>query len=96
MKQFYVYILTNQRRGALYTGMTNDLGRRVWEHKEKAIEGFTKRYGVDQLVYFEVAATVDAAMAREAKLKRWRRDWKIKLIEQNNPQWIDLYPGITK
>ena len=87
---FYVYLLASQPQGTLYTGMTDDLVRRVWEHKTKAVPGFTRRYGVDRLVYFEEYASILDARAREGAVKRWRRAWKIALIEEINPQWRDL------
>jgi putative endonuclease len=88
--RFFVYILANRYKGTLYVGVTNDLGRRVGEHKSKIAPGFTRRHGVDRLVYFEEYASILDARARERVLKRWRRDWKIKLIENVNPNWRDL------
>jgi putative endonuclease len=82
------------RNTTLYLGVTNDLVRRVYEHRTKAVEGFTKRYAVDKLVWFEIHDNVEAAITREKELKKWRRDWKIRLIEEQNPEWTDLYPGI--
>jgi len=90
MKNFYVYIMASQRNGTLYIGVTNDLARRVYEHKEKLIEGFTKEYGVCSLVYFETYSDPSDAIAREKRLKKWNRQWKIDLIEKENPEWIDL------
>jgi putative endonuclease len=81
--------------GTLYLGVTNDIVRRVYEHRSKAVQGFTKRYSVDKLVWFEIYDDVLTALAREKELKKWRRDWKIRLIEQQNPGWVDLYPGIA-
>ena len=75
--------------------MTNDIVRRVYEHRAKAVQGFTKRYGVDKLVWSEIYDDAIAAIAREKELKKWRRDWKIRLIEEENPGWVDLYPGIS-
>lgn len=89
MKQYYVYIMTS-RTGTLYTGMTNDLKRRVYQHKEKLIEGFTKRYNVTRLVYFEEFGNVHDAIAREKQIKGWLRRKKIDLIESLNPKWRDL------
>ncbi len=86
-----MYILASQRHGTLYVGVTNDLIRRVYEHKMGVIEGFTKRYHLDQLVYFEDTGDVSAAIARERQVKKWRRAWKIKLIEKDNPEWKDTY-----
>ncbi len=94
MKTGYVYILTNKPEGTLYIGVTNNLIRRVWEHKEKLVEGFTKTYHLDQLVYYEIADDMYAAISREKQLKRWHRQWKLNLISQFNPYWHDLYPRI--
>lgn len=91
MKQYYVYIMASKKNGTLYIGMTNDLTRRVWQHKNNVHEGFTKRYSVHSLVYFELTTDVQAAIAREKQLKKWNRQWKIDLIEEGNPDWVDLY-----
>ncbi len=91
MKTYYVYILASKRNGTLYIGVTNDLLKRVYEHKKNLIEGFTSKYQVHQLVYYETTSEVTAALRREKQLKKWKRAWKIELIEKNNPQWIDLY-----
>jgi len=90
-KRFFVYILTNRPKGVIYVGVTNDLARRMWEHRTKAVPGFTSKYGVTRLVYSEEYASILAARARERTLKRWRRAWKFKLIEDVNPAWSDLY-----
>ena len=87
---FYVYILASCRNGTLYIGMTDDLARRVWEHRIGAVPGFTRKYGVDRLVYVEEYGSILEARAREHAMKRWRRAWKIALIEKDNPQWRDL------
>ena len=92
---FYVYILTNRIGGTLYIGVTNDLIRRVAEHKSKAAESFTKRHDVHRLVYFECFNSIEQAIHREKRLKKWTRAWKIALIEKDNPNWIDLYPEIA-
>jgi putative endonuclease len=92
MKRYYVYIMTN-RSGTLYVGVTNDLQRRVWEHKQKLIEGFTKRYNITRLVYYEETPDVTAAIAREKQIKGWLRKKKIALIESLNPGWKDLSDG---
>jgi putative endonuclease len=92
---YYVYLLASKKHGTLYLGVTSDLVRRVYEHRTKAVQGFTKRYDVDKLVWFEIYEDVTTAIAREKELKKWRRDWKIRLIEEQNPGWIDLYPGIS-
>ena len=91
MKKGYIYILTNKQNGTLYVGVTSDLIRRVWEHKNKVVEGFTKKYGLDRLVYYEVFEDIENAILREKQLKKWHRDWKIGLIEKENPDWLDLY-----
>jgi putative endonuclease len=93
---FYVYILASKRNGTLYIGVTNDLIRRVCEHKSDAVDGFTKKYGVHHLVWYEVAATASVAITREKQLKKWNRAWKIHLIEKTNPEWRDLYDEITR
>ena len=87
---FYVYLLASRKHGTLYLGVTNDLIRRVYEHKEKLIPGFTSRYGVDRLVWFEEHGRPSDAIARKKQLKKWRRDWKIALVERENPDWADL------
>ncbi len=91
MKTYYVYILASKRNGTLYIGVTNDLLRRVYEHKNNLIEGFTSKYQVRQLVYYETTSELTAALRREKQLEKWKRAWRIELIEKNNPQWIDLY-----
>jgi putative endonuclease len=96
LPSFYIYILANGRNGTLYIGVTNDLIRRVREHKNGQIEGFTRKYKVDRLVYFEDTNDVTTAIAREKQLKAWRRKWKIDLIEANNPEWRDLYDEIVQ
>jgi putative endonuclease len=92
---YYVYLLASRKHGTLYLGVTNDLVRRLFEHRSKAVKGFTTRYGVDKLVWFEICDDAMTAIAREKELKKWRRDWKIRLIEETNPEWVDLYPGIS-
>ena len=87
---YFVYILTNKPKGVLYIGVTNNLPRRIYEHKQKETESFTKKYNLRQLVYFESTDEALSALEREKQLKRWHRDWKINLIEQNNPMWKDL------
>jgi putative endonuclease len=93
---YYVYILASQKNGTLYIGTTNDLVRRMWEHKGKFVPGFTDKYGVHQLVYFEAHDDVRQAIQRERTMKHWRRDWKIALIEKANPEWRDLYDEISR
>jgi putative endonuclease len=90
MRQDVVYILANRRYGVLYFGVTNDLVRRMFEHQNKLADGFTKKHGVVQLVYFEQYSHIDEARARERSVKRWRRAWKLKLIDEFNPDWRDL------
>jgi putative endonuclease len=90
-----VYLLASQYYGTLYVGSATDLARRVWEHKTKAIPGFTTKYGVDRLVWFEVHETLEGALVRERQIKRWKRDWKINLIEAQNPHWVDLFPTLS-
>jgi putative endonuclease len=87
----YVYILASKRNGTLYTGVTSDLPKRIYQHKEKMFSGFTDKYNVKFLVYYEVYDDILDAIAREKRLKRWRRSWKLELIEKMNPQWNDLY-----
>lgn len=94
MKQAAVYILASQRNGTLYTGVTSDLVKRVWEHKNDLADGFTKKYGVHMLVYFELHGDMMAAITREKQVKKWNRKWKLRLIEEKNPQWKDLYETI--
>jgi putative endonuclease len=92
---YYVYILSNHKHGTLYTGVTNNLIRRVDEHKRGVIHGFTKRYNINQLVYFEDTCDIVVAITREKQIKKWRRNWKIELIELNNPHWRDLFIDIS-
>jgi putative endonuclease len=94
-EQYYVYILASRKHGTLYIGVTNDLIRRSHQHKTKAIRGFTKRYGVNILVYFEIFEDPLSAIAREKQLKKWNREWKIQLIENKNPNWGDLSLTLT-
>src|SRR5690625_407595 len=94
-KQACTYILASKRNGTLYVGVTSDLLKRVWEHKNKAVDGFTQKYGVHQLVYYELHNDMVAAITREKQLKKWNRQWKINLIEAENPEWRDLYLGLV-
>ena len=91
---YYVYILASKRNGTLYIGVTGDLIKRIYEHKEKRVEGFSKKYGIDKLVYYEQTQEVQSALEREKQLKAWKRQWKLELIEKQNPQWNDLYNKI--
>jgi putative endonuclease len=93
---FFVYLLSNKKYGTLYIGSTNDLLRRMWEHRNKVVPGFTNRYDVIRLVWFEPHESFEAVRLRERQIKKWRRDWKINLIERENPHWIDLYPSLTQ
>lgn len=95
MKQYFVYILASKKNGTLYIGVTNDLIRRVYEHKNGLIDGFTKKYNVKNLVYYEIHQEINEAIKREKALKKWLRKWKIELIEKMNPHWKDLYDEIT-
>ncbi len=95
MKQPAVYVLTSRPNGTLYVGVTSDLVKRVWEHKNNQVDGFTQRYHVHTLVYFEQHGDMLAAIKREKQLKSWNRDWKIRLIEKDNPAWSDLWTEIV-
>ncbi len=95
MKAGYVYILTNKPNGILYVGVTNDIIRRVHEHKTKAVSGFTEKYGLDTLVYYEAHDSMESAIHREKCIKEWKRAWKVKRILENNPDWRDLYSEIV-
>jgi putative endonuclease len=90
-----VYIVTNKKNGVLYIGVTNNIARRIWEHKSGDIKGFTKRYNLDKLVWYETHENIADAIAREKQLKKWEREWKIDLIEKMNPSWIDLFDTLN-
>ena len=94
-KQPAVYILASKTRGALYVGVTSNLIKRIWEHKNDMVEGFAKRYGVHQLVWCELHESMGSAIEREKRLKDWKRTWKLELIESSNPDWLDLYNGLV-
>jgi len=96
MKQFYVYILCNKHNGTLYTGVTSDLTNRVYEHKNNLVEGFTKKYNIHRLVWYEIHESGESAILREKQIKKWKRAWKINLIEKQNPVWNDLYKDICQ
>lgn len=96
MRSFYVYIVAKHRHGALYVGVTSDLVRRVYEHRTGMAGGFTKRYGIKRLVYFEEHATAASAIQREKTIKHWSRNWKIHQIEKQNPLWRDLYDELNR
>ncbi len=93
-KLFYVYILASKRNGTLYIGITSDLLKRTYKHKNKMLKGFSEKYGVDKLVYYEMYEDALTAITREKRLKKWRREWKLRLIEEKNPIWKDLYNEI--
>jgi len=93
-KQPCVYILAGDRNGTLYVGVTSDLTKRVWEHKNDLVPGFTKRYGVHDLVWYELHDSMESAISREKTIKEWKRQWKLELIERENPEWKDLYSGL--
>jgi putative endonuclease len=95
-RNYWVYIVASKIGGTLYIGVTHDLIRRIHEHKNKAAEGFTKKYGAERLVYFEAFDDIENAIRREKRLKKWNRAWKIRLIEETNPNWTDLYPSIAR
>jgi putative endonuclease len=92
---FYVYIVASRRNGTLYTGMTDNLLQRIWQHKNNVFPGFTKRYGVKMVVWYEQHDTREAALRRERQIKKWNRSWKLQLIERTNPTWRDLYDEIA-
>lgn len=92
----YVYIMTNRRNGTLYIGVTSNLAKRVYEHRAGAVPGFTKRYGLKRLVYYEAHADIESAIAREKAMKFWRRAWKVKRIDEMNPAWRDLFEDIAR
>lgn len=94
MNHYYVYLLASKKNGTLYIGVTNDLIKRVYEHKNDIIDGFTKKYGVRALVYYEETKDINSAITREKQIKKWRRSWKIELIEKMNLGWKDLYPDL--
>ena len=95
MKQPCVYLLTSKRNGTLYVGVTSDLIKRIWEHKNDFVEGFTKRYRVHSLVWYEPHVSMESAIAREKAIKAWERDWKVELIVRDNPLWRDLYEDLV-
>jgi putative endonuclease len=93
---YYVYIVASRKDGAIYVGVTNDIVRRVYEHRIKAVPGFTSKYNIAQLVWFEIHDDPTNAIVREKELKKWKRNWKTQLIEAGNPQWLDLYDSICQ
>lgn len=95
-KQYWTYIMASRRNGTLYVGVTNNIVRRAWEHREGLAAGFTKKYKVKFLVHYELFENVNAAIHREDRLKKWKRKWKVGLIEENNPEWRDLYEDVCR
>jgi putative endonuclease len=95
MKEYYVYIMASKRNGTLYTGVTSDLIKRVWQHKSAEIRGFTSKYKVNQLVYYEIHGDIMEAIKREKNIQAWKRAWKLRLIEEHNPNWNDLYKTLA-
>ena len=96
MNQYYVYILASRKDGTLYIGVTGDLIKRVWEHKNDLVDGFSKKYKIHNLVWYEITNDIESAIMKEKQLKKWNRKWKIKLIEENNINWKDLYDEVIK
>ena len=94
-KTYCVYMLASSRHGTLYTGVTSDLVKRVWQHREKLVDGFTKEYDVKKLVWYEIHEDVLSAITREKQIKKWNRAWKIRLIQEHNPRWDDLYGSVV-
>ena len=92
--QYYVYILASKRNGTLYIGVTSNLIKRVYEHKKNLVDGFTRKYNIHKLAYYEITNDIESAIRREKQLKKWNRKWKMNLIEKSNPEWIDLYYGL--
>ena len=95
MKEYYIYIIANKKCGTIYTGVTNNLIRRIYAHKQGLVDGFSKKYQLHHLVYFAVHSDINEAILREKRIKKWRREWKFNLIEKNNPHWVDLYAEIV-
>jgi len=94
MKTYYIYMLSSKRNGTLYIGVTSNIVKRVYEHKHGMVEGFTKKYSIHNLVWYEIHESAESAINREKQIKKWKRAWKLKLIEKENPNWIDLYEKI--
>ena len=95
MKQPAVYLLATGKRGTLYIGVTSNLVARTWQHREHVVEGFTKRYNVSMLVWYELHGTMESAILREKQLKKWNREWKLRLVQESNPEWRDLWEDIV-
>ncbi len=96
MKSYYVYILASRKHGTLYVGVTGNLAQRIWQHRQAPVKSFAKRYAIHRLVYMEEFQAPELAIAREKSLKKWPREWKINLIERENPDWADLYGGLNR
>ena len=96
MQQYYVYILASKKNGTIYIGVTGDLIKRIYEHKQNLMDGFTKKYNVHDLVYYEAHKEIEEAITREKQIKKWNRKWKLRLIEEKNPDWMDLYSEIVQ
>ena len=96
MKQPCVYLLANKKHGVIYIGVSSELIKRVWQHKNNVVKSFTQKYHVHDLVWYEIHQNMVSAISREKSLKKWRRDWKVKLIEKTNPDWLDLYPDLMQ
>jgi putative endonuclease len=93
---FFTYLVSSDRNGTLYCGHTDNFGKRIWEHKEKIHQGFTAQYGIDRLVWYEVHDEREAAFKRERQIKKWNRGWKVRMIEERNPKWLDLYETLNQ
>ena len=93
-KLYFVHILANRKNGPIYIGVTSDLLKRVYEHKNKLVDGFTKKYNIHQLVFYEATESIESAVIREKQMKKWNREWKVNLIEKFNPEWNDLYDNL--
>jgi putative endonuclease len=96
MKEGWLYIVASKRNGTIYLGVTSDLRQRIWQHREGVIEGFSKQYGCTKMVWFEYFENLHDARAQEWRMKKWKRSWKLDLIEKNNPQWLDLWDDINR
>ncbi len=94
-KHFYVYIMTNKKHGTMYIGVTSNIIKRIWEHKNHVVKGFTEKYNLDKLVYYEVHDNAESAIRKEKRLKEWQRLWQVDLVDKFNPEWHDLYDSIT-
>jgi len=93
-RQYYLYILASQKNGTLYIGVTNNLFQRIYQHRNKTAKSFTEKYNINKLVYYEIYQYIQDAIVREKQMKKWKRQWKLELIEENNPSWTDLFPEL--